>query len=150
MSVSKRKASISLLKESPLQVSSFEAWVCNRLAWPWAPTSQSPKAPMPGHQRQEIKLERVDGPWLCAGTCQIFWVWFQIGFPVHIKLSLHHIVGFPCRSPGKESTCNAAWRPGFDSWIGKIPWRRERQSVKYAIVLCLKIQCTYLNFKMVV
>ena len=22
----------------------------------------------------------------------------------------------------------AMWRPGFDSWVGKIPWRRKRQS----------------------
>ena len=30
--------------------------------------------------------------------------------------------GFPDSSVGKESTCNA----GFDSWVGKILWRRER------------------------
>ena len=28
---------------------------------------------------------------------------------------------------GKESACNAG-RPGFDPWIGKIPWRRAWQS----------------------
>ena len=33
--------------------------------------------------------------------------------------------GFPCGSAGKESTCNAG-RPGFDPWVGKILWRRER------------------------
>ena len=27
-------------------------------------------------------------------------------------------------SAGKESTCNAG-NPGFNSWVGKIPWRRE-------------------------
>ena len=27
-------------------------------------------------------------------------------------------------SGGKESAFNAK-RPGFDSWVGKIPWRRE-------------------------
>ena len=31
-------------------------------------------------------------------------------------------LGFPCCSAGKESTC------GFDFWVGKIPWRRERIS----------------------
>ena len=31
--------------------------------------------------------------------------------------------GFPCGSAGKKSTCG---RPGFDPWVGKIPWRRER------------------------
>ena len=33
-------------------------------------------------------------------------------------------LGFPCSSAGKESTCNAG-RPGFDPWVGMIPWRRE-------------------------
>ena len=33
--------------------------------------------------------------------------------------------GFPCGSAGKESSCNVG-RPGFDPWVGKIPWRRER------------------------
>ena len=30
-----------------------------------------------------------------------------------------------CGSAGKESTCNMG-DPGFDPWVGKIPWRRER------------------------
>ena len=29
-------------------------------------------------------------------------------------------------SVGKESACNAGRRRGFDPWIGKIPWRRDR------------------------
>ena len=33
--------------------------------------------------------------------------------------------GFPGSSVSKESTCNAGG-PKFDSWVGKIPWRRER------------------------
>ena len=32
---------------------------------------------------------------------------------------------FPCGSAGKESAHNAG-DPGFDSWVGKVPWRRER------------------------
>ena len=32
---------------------------------------------------------------------------------------------FPCCSADKKSSCNAG-RPGFDSWVGKIPWRREQ------------------------
>ena len=35
------------------------------------------------------------------------------------------ILGFPCGSAGKESAHNAG-RPGFNPWVGKIPWRRER------------------------
>ena len=33
---------------------------------------------------------------------------------------------------GKESVCNAGDLgsiPGFDSWVGKIPWRRAWQSL---------------------
>ena len=33
--------------------------------------------------------------------------------------------GFPDSSFGKESACNAR-RPGFNSWVGKIHWRRDR------------------------
>ena len=38
-------------------------------------------------------------------------------------------LGFPCGSPGKGHTCNAGDLgsiPGFDPWVGKIPWRREK------------------------
>ena len=31
--------------------------------------------------------------------------------------------GFPGSSLGKESVCRRFW---FDSWVGKIPWRRDR------------------------
>ena len=34
-------------------------------------------------------------------------------------------MGFHGGSAGKESTCNVG-RPGFDPWVGKIPWRREQ------------------------
>ena len=37
----------------------------------------------------------------------------------------HSFQGFPGGSDGKESSCNAG-RPGFDPWVMKIPWRRER------------------------
>ena len=36
-----------------------------------------------------------------------------------------HIWGFPCSSAGKESACNAG-DTRFNSWVGKIPWRRDR------------------------
>ena len=38
--------------------------------------------------------------------------------------------GVPGGSDGKESACNAGdlgLIPGFDPWVGKIPWRREWQ-----------------------
>ena len=54
-------------------------------------------------------------------------------FILYVKksLNLKHLTtsfciqGFPDSSVGKESTCNAG-DPGFDSWVGKICWRRER------------------------
>ena len=27
----------------------------------------------------------------------------------------------------QERICLQCWRPGFHAWVGKIPWRRERQ-----------------------
>ena len=35
--------------------------------------------------------------------------------------------GFPCGSAGKESACY-----GFNPWVGKIPWRRERLPLQYS------------------
>ena len=35
------------------------------------------------------------------------------------------ILGFPSGSDSKESVCNV--RPGFNPWVGKIPWRRAWQ-----------------------
>ena len=34
--------------------------------------------------------------------------------------------GFPGGSVGKESASNAGDRPWFDSWVRKIPWKRDR------------------------
>ena len=36
------------------------------------------------------------------------------------------MLGFPCGSVGKN-ICLQCGRPGFDPWVGKIPWRRESQ-----------------------
>ena len=35
-------------------------------------------------------------------------------------------IGLPRWLSGKESTCQCR-RPGFDPWVGKIPWRRKWQ-----------------------
>ena len=39
--------------------------------------------------------------------------------------SLHGTL-LPCGSDGKVSACNAG-KPGFNLWVGKIPWRRKWQ-----------------------
>ena len=36
------------------------------------------------------------------------------------------VCGFSGGSDGKESSCNAG-DPGFNPWVGKIPWRRNWQ-----------------------
>ena len=38
-------------------------------------------------------------------------------------------MGFPGGTSGKEPTsqCRRCKRCGFDSWVGKIPWRRARE-----------------------
>ena len=38
------------------------------------------------------------------------------------------------------SICLQCERPGFDPWVGKIPWRRKWQSTP--VLLALKIPCT--------
>ena len=42
-----------------------------------------------------------------------------------LYVCLTQFMGFPCGSASKESAHNAG-RTGFDPWVGKIPWRRER------------------------
>ena len=45
-------------------------------------------------------------------------------------------VDFPGGSDGKESACNAiclqCGRPEFDSWVGKIPWRRDGNLLEHS------------------
>ena len=42
-----------------------------------------------------------------------------------LKKNISYIyIGFPCGSDGKR-TCLQCRRPGLDSWVGKIPWKRE-------------------------
>lgn len=40
------------------------------------------------------------------------------------KDSIYIDLGFPSSSVGKESICNA--EDPVDSWVGKIPWEKER------------------------
>ena len=47
---------------------------------------------------------------------------------MHILSVVNTILGFPGGSEVKASACNAG-DPGFDSWVGKIPWRRKWQPV---------------------
>ena len=40
--------------------------------------------------------------------------------------------GLPCWLSGRESICRR-WRHGFNSWVGKIPWRRKWQTVPVSL-----------------
>ena len=46
---------------------------------------------------------------------KIHWRKFRLPTPLFL--------GFPGDSAGKKSSCSG--RPGFDPWVGNIPWRRE-------------------------
>ena len=52
---------------------------------------------------------------------------------MHVYVYTHVITynSFPGGSDGKESACNAG-DPGFDPWVGKIPWRRRRNPLQYS------------------
>ena len=79
------------------------------------PPHHQPKCPALSFQGPQSKLllpplKQLSEKWL-SNSCL-----FQILFLPK---------GFPCGSVGKESTCR---RPGFNCWVGKIPWRRKRLS----------------------
>ena len=50
----------------------------------------------------------------------------QLFYPVIYLYQYGLLDGLPRWLNGKESTCQCR-RPGFDPWVGKIPWRRESQ-----------------------
>ena len=60
---------------------------------------------------------------------QIWKVMIQIkvlcSFNILILMDIMYVQGFSHNSVGKESTCNAGG-PHFNSWVGKIHWRRNR------------------------
>ena len=45
---------------------------------------------------------------------------------IFIQIFYHQPLGFPCGFAGKESICLQWGRPGFDPWVGNIPWRSKR------------------------
>ena len=36
-------------------------------------------------------------------------------------------MGYKCGDSDGKSVCLQRWRPGFDPWVRKIPWRRKWQ-----------------------
>ena len=56
----------------------------------------------------------------------------SVSFPCTVGGFYSSVEGLPRSSVSKESPCNAGVRlhcrrPGFDSWVQKIPWRRKWQ-----------------------
>ena len=51
--------------------------------------------------------------------------WLPFCLPRKYLLVPCYYLGFPDSSVDKESACKALL-PQFDSWVGKIPWRRKR------------------------
>ena len=115
----------------PMKWSEVKSLSCVRLfATPWIVAYQAPLSmgfsrqeywsglpfPSPGHL-PDIELV----------------ILFQSIFPslfTHTDYSLSYILVFfhfyvtMYKNSGKESACQCR-RPGFDPWVGKIPWRRE-------------------------
>ena len=42
-----------------------------------------------------------------------------------LRVSMCNVPGFPGGSDDRKNL-PTIWRPGFDPWVGKFPWRRER------------------------
>ena len=51
---------------------------------------------------------------------------YILGYPLNFYPPLYLNGGFPGCSVGKR-ICLQCWRPGFDPWVGKIPWRGKWQ-----------------------
>ena len=58
------------------------------------------------------------------GRCKVA---SQYGFDFHLSDGSWYSVGLPGGTSGKEFSyqCRRCQRHGFDSWVGKIPWRRK-------------------------
>ena len=69
--------------------------------------------------------------WTCSAfSCGAIRSVFGLFFPFVLKYSW--CMGIPGGSDGKESACNMG-DLGFDSWVEKIPWRRESSILAWRI-----------------
>ena len=58
-----------------------------------------------------------------------YFTFLVLSLPFAKIISFICLRGFPCGASGKESACQRRRhkRYGFDSWVGKIPWKRAQQ-----------------------
>ena len=65
-----------------------------------------------------VPLIRCVGCWVCYDfSCLLSTIWASL-VPQMVKK--------------KKRICLQCWRPGFDPWFGKIPWRREWLLFQYS------------------
>ena len=62
--------------------------------------------------------------------------WWVVGL---VPVSQKH-KGLPCGSAGRRMHMQCG-RPGFDAWVGKIPWRRERLPQGEDVVSLVPSRC---------
>ena len=87
--------------------------------WTWISQCKRPVSPFPSVQGLEKLCSALHGP--CSWDLELN------AISVIIK-PCHMWNGFSVGSDGKkESSCNAG-DPGFNPWVGKIPWKRESLS----------------------
>ena len=68
-----------------------------------------------------IPAVRQSGSIICVYG---FWLFPTVGY--YKILDMFPLCCFPSNSDGKI-VCFQCWRPGFNPWVRKIPWRRKRQ-----------------------
>ena len=64
-------------------------------------------------------------PYMTTGKAKALTIWTFVGKVMSLLFNIPSrlVTGFPDRSVGKELQ---SWRPQFNSWVGKICWRRDR------------------------
>ena len=81
-------------------------------------TPTSPLLPLPLAHSSPVTVS-----WLVTGFMAGYW--FHGWLLLWVELCpLQEIYRLPRWFSGKESTCQSR-RPGFDPWVGKMPWRRK-------------------------
>ena len=73
-------------------------------------------------QCSALIMVQLSHPYMTSGKTVALTRWT---FVSKVMSLLFNMLGFPYGSTGKESACNVG-DLGFDPWVGKIPWRRER------------------------
>ena len=71
-------------------------------------------------------MVQLSHPYITIGKTIALTRWTFVGKVSLLFEYIYNIYGFLGSSAGKESACNAGDPGSFDSWVGKILWRRDR------------------------